>query len=61
VLGTVFISHITEEAPIAAVLKKFIEIKFLNQISVFVSSEIHDLPPGVRWFQRIEQALLISA
>jgi hypothetical protein len=60
VLGKVFISHITEEAPIAAVLKKFIEAKFLNQLSVFVSSEIHDLPPGVRWFQKIEEALTDS-
>ena len=53
----IFISHITEEAPITLVLKDFIEEHFLGQISVFVSSDVHELTPGERWLRKIEAAL----
>lgn len=53
----VFISHIKEEAPIALELKKFIEEKFLEEVSVFASSDVHDLTPGERWLAKIDQAL----
>lgn len=53
----IFISHITEEAPIALLLKEIIERKFLSQISVFASNDVHDLTPGEKWLQKIEAAL----
>jgi TIR domain len=53
----VFISHITEEGPIALALKGFIEDRFLGQISVFVSSDVRDLTPGSRWLDTITKAL----
>ena len=34
----VFISHVSEEAPLALVLKEWIENSFLGQVDVFVSS-----------------------
>ncbi len=56
-MKNVFVSHITEEAPIALELKKFIETSFLGTISVFASTDVHDLTPGSRWLDRIEKAL----
>lgn len=53
----VFISHITEESPIAKELKSFIERKFLGHITVFVSSDVSDLTPGHRWLNTIDAAL----
>lgn len=53
----VFISHITEESQVALELKKFIERKFLKQIAVFASSDVHDLTPGERWLTKIDEAL----
>src|SRR5437016_4793185 len=52
-----FISHVTEAAPIALVLKQLIKDKFLGMIEVFVSSDAEDLPAGGVWFQAIETAL----
>ena len=56
-MKNVFVSHITEEAPIALELKSFIETTFLGTISVFASTDVHDLTPGSRWLDRIEKAL----
>lgn len=53
----IFISHITEEAPIALLLKEFIEQQFLGLKTVFASSNVHDLTPGNRWLEKIEDAL----
>lgn len=53
----VFLSHITEEAPVALALKKFIEESFDGQISVFASSALDDITPGQQWFREIEKAL----
>ncbi len=52
-----FISHIAEEAPLASVLKDWIESAFLDQVEVFVSSEDDDVTAGDQWFRRIGEAL----
>lgn len=53
----VFISHITEEAPIALALKDFIAESFLGKISVFVSSDPKDLLIGENWLEKIPEAM----
>jgi hypothetical protein len=53
----VFISHITEEAPIALVFKDWIESTFAGQCEVFVSSDLSNLPAGSRWLEEIDDAL----
>jgi hypothetical protein len=55
--AVIFISHISEEAPLAFVLKDWIESTFPNQCAVFVSSDPRDLPAGTRWLDEIEQTL----
>jgi hypothetical protein len=52
----IFVSHINGEAPIAVLLKRFIE-QTLPGVSVFVSSDVRDLTPGNRWLNSIEAAL----
>ena len=56
----IFISHITEDAPIAFVLQKNIRSLFLGQIAVFASSNVKDLTPGEEWLKKIEEALELS-
>ena len=51
----VFISHITEEASLASVLKEWVESTFLGQVDVFVSK--HDISLGQQWFRRLEEEL----
>ena len=51
----VFISHITEEAALASVLKHWVESTFLGQVDVFVSK--HDISSGEQWFRRLEEEL----
>jgi len=53
----VFISHISEEADLAIVLKEWIESSFSGQCEVFVSSDKDDLPPGTKWLEEIDKAL----
>jgi hypothetical protein len=53
----VFLSHISEESPMARPLKKWIEDAFPGECRVFVSSSETDLPVGTKWFDAIEQAL----
>lgn len=53
----IFLSHITEEAPIAEVLKDWIESSFLGQCDVFVSSDRDSISAGSRWLEEIDQAL----
>ena len=53
----VFISHITSEAPLASVLKKWIEVTFHQRVKVFVSSEDDSIPPGQEWFREIGDSL----
>jgi len=53
----VFISHINEEAPIAQVLKDWLESSFAGQCEVFVSSDKDDIPAGSRWLEVIDGAV----
>ena len=53
----VFISHINEEAPVAEVLKDWIESSFLGQCDVFVSTDPDSIPAGSKWLEEIDQAL----
>jgi hypothetical protein len=57
----IFISHISHEAQLAVLLKKWIESTFTNQCEVFVSSDKECLPAGSKWLQIIEDALNSSA
>jgi hypothetical protein len=53
----VFISHISEEAPIAQILKDWLESSFAGQCEVFVSSDKDDIPAGSRWLEVIDGAV----
>jgi len=56
----VFISHITEEAALAALIKNHIQKAFLGMIDVFVSSDGSSIEPGTRWLQGISTNLQIA-
>lgn len=53
-----FISHISEEANLALVLKDWIESSFAGQCEVFVSSDKDDIPAGSKWLEEIDRALV---
>lgn len=53
----IFISHITEEAPLAACLKKWLEDLFIGQIQVFVSSDGESIERGKEWFPQILKSI----
>ena len=52
-----FISHISEESSVATCLKDWIESTLLGQCEVFVSSDSATLPGGVKWLNKIDEAL----
>lgn len=54
---SIFISHIHEEAPIAKVLKTWLEACFPGHISAFVRSDNEDIPLGKKWLAEIEAAI----
>jgi len=53
----VFLSHISEEAPLGAALKQWLQSTFLGQIDVFLSTDPASLPPGTDWFDKIDHAM----
>ncbi|MDZ7662950.1 toll/interleukin-1 receptor domain-containing protein [Thiohalophilus sp.] len=53
----IFISHISSEAPLAKILKEWIESTFSGGVRVFVSSDSDDIPAGSKWLDKISQAL----
>ena len=55
--NTVFISHITEESPIAIVLQRYIQESFENKLNVFVSSDRKSITGGEEWWQHIRSSL----
>ena len=57
----VFISHISEDAPLANVLKKWIDTTFTGHSETFVSSDIESLPAGTEWMKKVDQALADSS
>lgn len=54
---SIFISHISEEAELAAILKKHLTKDFLGLFSVFVSSDTVSISAGSKWLESIENAL----
>jgi hypothetical protein len=57
----VFISHITEEAKVAARLKLRMTEDFLEQLTVFLSSDTESIAAGEEWFSSVSEALRNSS
>ncbi len=53
----IFLTHIDEEAGLAAVLKRWIEDTFPDKCEVFVSSDTDDIVLGDKWLNEVDQAL----
>lgn len=53
----VFVSHINEEAPLALVLRDWLESSFPDLCEVFVSTDPSCLPVGAKWLDHIDRAL----
>ena len=53
----VFISHVTDEAPIADALKVYLQRCFGHGFPVFVSSDYESIATGEEWFRAIETGL----
>ncbi len=56
-MKSIFISHITEEGPLASALKEWLESTYPDMCRVFVSTDPSDLPPGTKWLDHIDCAL----
>jgi len=54
---SLFISHISEEAEIAAILKQMIQDDFLGLVTCFTSSDIGSIGAGDNWLTSIEHAM----
>lgn len=54
---TIFVSHITEEAELASILKKHIKADFPESVNVFVSSDMDGVEAGNHWLQHVGDAL----
>ena len=59
--STLFVSHITIEAPIAAVLKKIIAEDFIGIVDLFTSSDVTSIQGGEKWLDTIRAAIAESA
>ena len=57
----IFISHITEEAGVAARLKLRMADDFLGQLKVFLSSDTESIAAGDDWFSSVGEALRNSS
>ncbi|MGA2148375.1 MAG: toll/interleukin-1 receptor domain-containing protein [Bryobacteraceae bacterium] len=55
-----FISHITEEGPVALVLQKYLRLAFGNDFPVFVSSDAKSIGGGTKWYTEIIDSLRSS-
>jgi hypothetical protein len=53
----IFVSHISEEGEIAALLKKAIEDDFLGLVSLFASSDIGSIVAGEDWLAAVQGAM----
>jgi len=56
-----FVSHVGEEAAVAARLKAALSRDFLGLVDVFVSSDADSIAAGEDWLRSIEQALQESS
>jgi hypothetical protein len=54
----VFISHITEEAPVAEALKVYLKQRFGEHLAVFVSSDYDSIRMGEEWYRAVVEGLL---
>jgi hypothetical protein len=52
-----FVSHISEEGDIAALLTKTVEEDFLGLVDFFASTDIHSIGAGADWLKAVEQAI----
>ena len=52
-----FVSHISEEGDVAALLKKTMEGDFLGLVEFFTSTDIHSISAGEDWLEAVEQAI----
>lgn len=57
----IFISHITVERELAALLKLRIEKHFLEQVSVFVSSDQESIQAGESWLDALQRNLTTAS
>lgn len=57
----IFVSHISEEAELAAVIKRHLLDDFLGLLEVFVSSDIESIGAGQNWLVSLETALRQSS
>ena len=53
----VFVSHISEEAPLATLLKERVQRDFLGLVEIFVSSDTASIIAGDNWLLSINEAL----
>lgn len=57
----IFISHITEDAGVAAKLKLRITEDFLGQVTVFLSSDTESIAAGEEWLSSVSDAIRNSS
>ncbi len=53
----IFVSHYSRESPLALCLKEWIESTFSGMCHLFVSSDIDNIPAGIKWLERISDEL----
>lgn len=58
---TLFVSHISVEAPVAAFLRKIIEDDFIRIVDLFASSDVTSIQGGEKWLDTIKGAIADSA
>ena len=56
-----FVSHVSVEAPIAALLEKIIEDDFIGIVDLFASSNVTSIQGGEKWLDAIKAAIADSA
>lgn len=56
-----FVSHVTEEARLAEILKAHLSRDFLSLVDIFVSSDMDSIAAGDNWLHRLEQELRESS
>lgn len=58
---TIFVSHISQEAKLASVLKEQIVAAFGSAVKVFVSSDFESIDAGADWLGSIQSALSVAS
>src|SRR5262245_22760925 len=60
-VASIFISHISEEQALAALLKKHMMSDFGEYVTVFVSSDLESINAGDEWLKSIKKALATAS